>query len=132
MTKETVICPKCGVPIGEYPKVRYLSVRVPCFSCLSILIVNRNRAVGGPKTPEVLSLEEKHIDDIAHYDPTERLNDDIDRQILLKKLEPVDKKICNMLYQGYTYEEIGKELGTTKQSVHSKLKTIRKRLKKKT
>ena len=125
-----LVCPRCWTPIGKHPKSDFIEVRVRCRGCLAMLTVKTgcSYVLGNTKVPRADTLDAELVDDITSNDPTERLQNKIDCEIMLDSLEPEDRKICQLLDEGYTMEEIGVELGQSRQVIHYKVKGIRKQI----
>ena len=129
MTKKDVICPNCNKPVGKFPRDKYISVRMVCWNCATLLTVKPGYVLGS-KVPETISLEsnQAYVDMNAYDDPIDELNSEIDRKFILDKLEPLERKICIMLEQGYLYKEIGKKLKMSDATVTRIIAKLRKRL----
>lgn len=56
-----------------------------------------------------------------------QIEDNIDRELMLKKLPPRVQKIARLIYEGYNYKEIGEKLGLTESNV--KIIVFRHRIK---
>ena len=134
MKKRTVICPKCDTPIGKYPEVMFEEVKIMCRGCTTNLTIRANYVLGNKKVPDTVSYDQNKdfVDDTAVFDPTNDLNEEIDRELLLKQLSPRDRKIIRMIENGYTYTEIGDEFGCSRQAIHRGVVKIRKQIKKNT
>ena len=55
----------------------------------------------------------------------DKLNSDIDRELMLSKLPPRVQKKGRLIYEGYNYNEIGKKMGCTENAIKQVVKRYR-------
>jgi len=64
-----------------------------------------------------------HLDECS-YDPTDALNDIIDLKRFLPRLNPQDRKIMEMHFEGYTQEEIAGQFGIDQSNISRKIQKL--------
>lgn len=72
------------------------------------------------------SFEEKHQYGIYEFPDTKNITENIEQQDVLKdaydKANKIDKLIMEMIYNGYSYEEIAKDLGLNKMDITRRMR----------